>query len=207
MSGRSYLRILTGIARLAVEDERASQMVEFAVALPLLVVFVVGIFDFSGAFTIKQKLTNLARDAARASAAEPGTDLAQPQGGHPASVRTAFQIVQNYFAANNLNLCGAAPSGSTGLKFTYHATISPCPSGLLNVIIHRGYYFPAGTGNTPPDANCTPQAAGTATAVIATCVSIQYSYTWKFGQVAGLFGSSMALPATITATAVAMNED
>ena len=48
---------------------------EFAVALPLQVVFVVGIFDFSGAFTLKQKLTNVARDAARAAAAAPSNDL------------------------------------------------------------------------------------------------------------------------------------
>jgi Flp pilus assembly protein TadG len=33
--------------------DHAAQLVEFAVALPLLVVFVVGIFDFSSAFTLK----------------------------------------------------------------------------------------------------------------------------------------------------------
>src|SRR5579871_1785524 len=36
-------------------QDSAAQLVEFAVTLPLLVVFVVGIFDFSGAFTLKQK--------------------------------------------------------------------------------------------------------------------------------------------------------
>jgi len=48
------------VAALARRDDRGSQMVEFAVTLPLLMVFVVGIFDFSGAFTLKQKLTNAA---------------------------------------------------------------------------------------------------------------------------------------------------
>ncbi len=61
--------------------ERAAQIVEFAVALPLLVVFVVGIFDFSSAFTLKQRLTNIARDAARAAAADPVNDLLQPSSG------------------------------------------------------------------------------------------------------------------------------
>ena len=56
-------------------DDQAAQLVEFAVSLPLLVLFVVGIFDFSNAFTLKQKLTNVARDAARAAAAEPSSDL------------------------------------------------------------------------------------------------------------------------------------
>jgi hypothetical protein len=35
-------------------DNRAAQLVEFAVSLPLLMVFVVGIFDFSNAFTLKE---------------------------------------------------------------------------------------------------------------------------------------------------------
>ena len=57
------------------EESGGAQLVEFAVALPLLVVFVVGIFDFSGAFTLKQKLTNVARDTARAAAAAPSNDV------------------------------------------------------------------------------------------------------------------------------------
>src|SRR5205809_5457764 len=36
-------------------DAQGSQIVEFAVALPLLVVFVVGIFDFGNAFSLKHK--------------------------------------------------------------------------------------------------------------------------------------------------------
>jgi Flp pilus assembly protein TadG len=74
-------------------DDRGAQLVEFAVTLPLMMVFVVGIFDFSGAFTLKQKLTNATRDAARAAAAEPATDLSQPL---PTSVNDAFQAVKNY---------------------------------------------------------------------------------------------------------------
>ncbi len=46
-------------------DTSGSQLLEFAVALPLLVVFVVGIFDFGGAFNLKQKLNNIAREGAR----------------------------------------------------------------------------------------------------------------------------------------------
>ncbi len=37
-------------------DIAASQMAEFAVCLPLLIVVVVGIFDFGEAFNVKQKL-------------------------------------------------------------------------------------------------------------------------------------------------------
>ncbi len=48
-----------------VGDTSGSQLLEFAVALPLLVVFVVGIFDFGAAFNVKQKLSNITREAAR----------------------------------------------------------------------------------------------------------------------------------------------
>jgi len=43
--------------------------------------------------------------------------------------------------------------------------------------------------------------------VIGTCVSIQYSYQWKFGRAAGLLGTATALPPTIIGIAVAMNEN
>ncbi len=48
-------------------DASGSQLLEFAVALPLLVVLVVGIFDFGEAFNVKQKLSNMAREG-------PGSD-------------------------------------------------------------------------------------------------------------------------------------
>ena len=40
------------------KDECATQIAEFALSLPVLVLLVVGIFDFSSAITLKQKLTN-----------------------------------------------------------------------------------------------------------------------------------------------------
>ena len=77
-------------------NDRGAQLVEFAVALPLLVLFVVGIFDFSNAFTFKQKLTNIARDAARVAAADPAGDLRAPSTTAPASVIDAFQVIDTY---------------------------------------------------------------------------------------------------------------
>src|SRR5258708_34074268 len=95
-------RMLT--ARLRREDA-ASQIVEFAVALPLLVVFVVGIFDFSGAFTLKQKLTNAAREGARAAAAGPASDLTNPSTTPPgpASVPEPIWVSANYLNSERIN--------------------------------------------------------------------------------------------------------
>jgi Flp pilus assembly protein TadG len=191
--------------------DRASQLVEFAVALPLLVVFVVGIFDFSGAFTVKQKLTNAARDAARAAAADPISDLGATL---PVSVTDAFYTIDNFLIANQINDCGiglgnvTTPPPTATWKFSISGSaLNGCPPAGLTIIINRGYYYPSVGTVTPPTAQCTPQSASGQLAVISTCVSIQYGYQWKFGQAASLLGSTPILPTALTATAVAMNEN
>lgn len=198
-----------GPGRRVWRDDHASQLVEFAVALPLLVVFVVGIFDFSGAFTLKQKLTNAARDGARVAAADPANDLKGFSTPVPASVIDAFLAVHNDLQANNINDCGiplgTAPTTNTGLTWTYQGTTN-CPPGGLTITINRGYYFPL-TGAALPSASCASQSAGAQTAVIATCVSIQYAYQWRFGRAASLLGGTTLLPSTISVVSVAMNEN
>jgi Flp pilus assembly protein TadG len=185
-------------------DDHAAQMVEFAVALPLLVLFVVGIFDFSSAFTLKQRLTNLARDAARVAAAEPSSDV-QP-GSTPVSVMDAYYVVDNYLQANSINDCGISntPTGS-GLTWTFTGMGNGCPAAGLTIVVNRGYYFPA-TSATTPATSCTPSSAGVA-AVIGTCVNIQYPYPWRFGRAANLLGRNISLPMQISGLAVALNEN
>jgi len=202
---------LSRLARSGWRDDRAAQLVEFAVALPLLVLFVVGIFDFSNAFTFKQKLTNISRDAARVAAGDPASDLRSPSTFAPASVIDAFQIIDNYLVANNINDCGINLSSSpTGLTWTSTATGNGCPNPGLTIVINRGYYFSAGAATQPANVNCQPPAltgGSTQTEVIGTCVSIQYVYPWRFGRIASVLGANTVLPSTITVAAVAMNEN
>jgi len=189
-------------------DDRAAQLVEFAVALPLLVVFVVGIFDFSNAFTLKLRLTNVAEEAAHASAIDPFTDVAP--GATPVSVVDVFQIVDYYLVNNNVNDCGLSSHPnptSSGLTWTFTATGNSCPSAGLKLIVNRGYYLPVNS-TTVANANCQSQTPGAGqTAVIATCISIWYPYAWQFGKVASLLGSNNVLPAQFTVIAVALNTD
>lgn len=186
-------------------EDHAAQILEFALSLPLLMVFVVGIFDFSGAYTLKQKLTNAARDAARSAAADPANDLKLPQTAVPISVNDAFQIVDNYLIANQLSDCGLGLSSTSGLTWTYVG--SGCPSGNVTLIVNRGYYFPPGTSGQPASINCSPVSPGAQTAVVSTCVSIRYPYQWRFGRVSSLLGSSSSPPTLIGAAAVEMNEN
>jgi len=206
MSAAAQLRSqLRSRCRRLCRENKAAQLVEFAVSLPLLVVIVVGIFDFSSAFTLKQKLTNVARDAARVAASDPMTDLSA---GTPVSVNDAFFIVDNYLKSNSIDDCGIGLGDVTVArpKWTFSAHGGKCVGTGLIITVNRGYYFPS-TGSQLADTTCTPQSAAGLTAVVATCVSIQYGYDWRFGHAASLLGSTPLLPANITATAVAVNEN
>lgn len=193
-------------------DEGAAQLVEFAVSLPLLMVFVVGIFDFSGAFTLKQKLANAVRDGARAAAAAPASDLANPSAAVPSSVADAFRVTDNYLLAAGINDCGLSTSGvitSPNLTWTFSASGNGCPSGTsLTLIVNRGYLFQQTGGST--SGNCVSTAGqGVPAAVVGTCVSIQYPYQWRFNRVIGLLvgGANYASVTSIATNAVALNEN
>jgi Flp pilus assembly protein TadG len=177
--------------------DRASQIVEFALSLPLLMLFVVGIFDFSGALSLKQKLTNAARDAARVAAAGPATDLASPTG-IPASVSDAYQVVDNSLTTEKINDCGMAgttPTLTAGTLTWVSPNLTGCPGGTgLTVTINRGCVSPQTLGTTNTD-------------VVDTCVTIQYPYQWRYYKVAGLLGGTGSGPATISTTATAFNEN
>ena len=73
-----------------VSDDRASQILEFALVLPLLVVVAVGIFDFGQAFSTRQRLNLAARDGARFGSSLPTTDLSRPT---PLSVSSIRDLV------------------------------------------------------------------------------------------------------------------
>jgi len=210
MNSRRLRALVLHLTRCVLSKDRGAQLVEFAIALPLLMVFVVGIFDFSGAFTLKQKLTNLARDAARTAAADPASDLARPSTPVPVSVNDAYQSIDNYLITNNLNDCGITPASEVPTPpatWTYSAAGNGCPGNGLTIIINRFYYFPENGTAQAPSVNCTATAVAGQITVISTCVSIQYAYQWKFGGLSQLLGGRVGLPNHITATAVAMNEN
>jgi Flp pilus assembly protein TadG len=176
-------------------DARASQIVELALSLPLLVLFVIGIFDFSSAITLKQKLTNAAREGARVAASDPAADLGSPSGAFPVSVADAFYVVDRYLLSEKINDCGLISSGLSPngiLTWTATAAGPGCTGTGLVLTIQRG--------------NITPSTSGPTLDIISTVVTIQYPYTWQFSSISGLFGG-FGLPTTIKTSATAFNEN
>ena len=151
-------------------DTSGSQLLEFAVALPLLVVFVVGIFDFGGAFNLKQMLNNIAREGARFASNLPTNDLDAL--GTPQSVTAIRDLVVSHLQTARLNDCGLA--GQAGVNgpattWTYSAAGGGCPAPLV-LTIERSYSFTTVVG-----ANTFN--------VISTRVSLKYPYSWHFNKV------------------------
>jgi Flp pilus assembly protein TadG len=161
--------------RLAFGGEGA-QIVELAVSLPLLVVLLVGIFDFGQAFNVKEKLGDASRAAARQAANQGTDDLGLAQ---PASVKA---VVDNVI--NDLTAANVLPSGNTGTckatsaalsgahatnPFIWQYTVSGCPLALV-VTIDRAFIMTYTGTNGPVKA-------------VASHVTVQYPYFWHFNSV------------------------
>jgi Flp pilus assembly protein TadG len=152
----------------ALREVQGSALVEFAITLPLLVVFIVGIFDFSGAFNQKQKIEQAAQEGAIIAGAQPTADIGSGNG-NPDSVQPVVTAIFNSLAGSkvlpnaNLGTCqppGSAAHAGSNLKWTY--TISGCPDDLT-IIIDRGWVSTSGS----------PVSVGAS-------VQVSYPYRWRF---------------------------
>src|SRR5262249_3411185 len=85
-----------------------SELAEFAISLPLLVVLVVGIYDFGGAFTLKNKLNSAVQEGARIASSQQTGNLSVNNGtcGAPVSICVVRDIVAGSLTASIGNDCG-----------------------------------------------------------------------------------------------------
>jgi hypothetical protein len=169
----------------ALRGTEGVQIVELAIVLPLLMVLLVGIFDFGNAFNLKQKLTNAARAAARLGSNAPINDL--NSGGTPNSITAIRNFVDDSLVAQGVNECSLVRTGGTQsspqLLWTFTATGNGCPAPGMTLIIDRSCCA-AGvlTAGSPP------------VQVISTHIQISYSYKWTFENVIGLIAPGSVYP-------------
>jgi len=171
-----------------------SQVAELAVALPLLMIIVVGITDFGSAFNLKQILNSAAREGGRFASNQTMADVTNTT---PNSVAAIRDVIDNYLTAANLGDCGlatAVPNKSGPLIWTYTATSGCTGNGTLTLIIDRGTTLPT-TGKNP-------------VTIESTHIYISYPFQWRFGKLMSLIvpNTSYALGVTpITADAIMSN--
>jgi Flp pilus assembly protein TadG len=160
----------------------ASQIVELVIAMPLLMVIVVGITDFGTAFNLKQKLNNAAWEGARTASKQSMTDVSNAT---PLTTDAIRDVIDNYLLAEHVNDCGlsTAPGSKSGLIWTYTAT-SGCPGLGLTLTIDRGKTFQTtGAGSV---------------AMETTHISIEYPYLWRFGSFVRFFVPSANYASGVT---------
>jgi Flp pilus assembly protein TadG len=183
-------RILHRGAISLLREVQGAALLEFAIVLPLLVVFVVGIFDFSGAFNQKQKIEQAAQEGAIIAGAQPMSDI----GPNPVSLQAVATTVYNSLVGS-----GALPKGTcvapgtasnTPPSLTWTYKIKDCPDDLV-IVINRGWVSTSG----PP-------------AAVGTNVQVTYPYHWRFNSVIQLLfpGAGYAAITNVTESATVHNQ-
>ncbi len=178
-----------------------AEILEFAISLPLLIVVAVGVFDFGSAFTVKQKVGNIAQQGARVASNQPTADLSLNGAcGAPASICSVRDVVESNLVASKLNDCGlgaapVAPSGSLSWTFTANTGCG----GTLTLKIERGYVYTATLPSPPFQAGNY--------SIEGTKVTLNYPYRWQFNRVAPLIAPGATYPATTQINSVAIMQN
>jgi Flp pilus assembly protein TadG len=196
----SHLEVMTKDASCRLRDSRGSQIVEFAVSLPLLLVLVVGIFDFGNAYNLKQKVAHSSREAARLGSSQATADLTTAT---PASVLAIRDAVVKDLQNASLSDCGLSTASATAAgaaaPWTWSFTTS-CGATIGNLVltVDRGKVI-----TTNMVAN------GTNIKMIGTSVTVQYPYKWEFDRVIGLLVPGATYPGTsqISVTSYMANQN
>ena len=165
--------------------QRGSQLMELALALPFLLVFMVGLSDFGGAYNVKQKLSSAAREGARLGIQNTQDLTDNP----PASVVAIRNTIANHMTN----------AGLTGCAF---GTTAPVSAGTL-------------TWTVTPKANCVIKiergnksvANGSGIKLVATQVTVTYPVTWTFNKIISFLipGANPALPVSLSSAALMQN--
>ena len=147
-------------------EAEAAELLEFALAIPLILVMVVGLLDFANAYHTKQALANAAREGSRLGAAAGRSDITQTS---PTSVQNIHDAVVAYLQNAGISTTFIGSTASTcvtsgnpnGFCWDYNA------SGSYGLRVERSVIL------TNTDSNSTT--------LYATRVTLLYPYNWTFG--------------------------
>jgi Flp pilus assembly protein TadG len=175
------------------QSTEASEIVEFALVLPVLLLIAVGIADFSGAFILRTKLVSAAREGARFAASS--------ENGNPPTAQGACEMVRNYLTNTGLlaitdeDTCSSGPSAQACPGVS---AISPAPSDP-----NSSYCFSKG------GVTIEPQLVVSGTPHLCSRVTVLFPYAWKINSVVALLGAkrnqSITLPTSFSSQTVMEN--
>jgi Flp pilus assembly protein TadG len=146
-----------------VRDAEAAELLEFALALPMILVMVVGLLDFARAYNLKQKLANAAREGARLQASQ----IDDRTNSNPATVQDTYNDVVTYLNDANVN------TSFIGTTLSY----DPCPGTCTGT-----YYTTSGGVNYGLEIERNVLIVDSSgTTLHSTRVTLYYPYDWTFG--------------------------
>lgn len=186
-------------------QEHGAALLEFAITLPLLVVFVVGIYDFSGAFNQKQKIAQAAQEGAIIAAAQPMSDI-QPNPTGPQSLLPVVSAIFNSLVGSGVlsgGICGPPGTVTSPAALTWMYQISNCSTASaadrLTITINRGCVC---------GSSCASACASGPPYSVGTVVTVQYPYRWRFNSVIELLipGANFAAVTQLTESASVHNQ-
>jgi hypothetical protein len=185
---KSRARSLTGRLLSAVRLVRATdgaELIELGLALPLLLILVMGIIDFGKAYNTKHVMENASREAARLISGTPLSDSSCPSGwspsspgsGTPCTIQAAANTVANYMENEGLSAAAclrtSTPTYTGVFTWTYNCSLGKGQPSV-KLVINKAYHYPI-YGST-----------GTGSTMIGTDVQLSYPYTFMFGKIVGL---------------------
>ena len=175
---------------------KGSQLLEFALSLPILLLLVVGVWDFGSAFALKQKLTNGAREGARIVVSTPMNNPTPATGCSatvPCAIVSAATGVQQYLTNASLDASWISPSAPSAS--------SACPSGE--------WTYDSGTSGESlviqadvaitPTGDVVPALAAPPGSIDATEVTLTWPLKWGLGAflLSGVFPSQVSSNVTM----------
>lgn len=154
-----------------VRETEGAELLEFALALPLILAMVAGLLDFSRAYNIKQKLANAVREGARVGSSE---STISDTTSNPSSVKAIRDDVVTYLQDAGLD------TSFIGTTLSWN----PCPGTCVGT-----YYTTSASGvnyglmierNVTTVTYTDPNTANLVH-VPSTRVTLYYPYDWTFG--------------------------
>jgi Flp pilus assembly protein TadG len=175
-------------------SSQASQLVEFALVVPVLLVVLVGILDFGQAYNLKQKLNNAAREGVRLAIAETCADCTQAA---PATTQAIENDIVSYLTNAGVDVCGLTGTTSPSVAGGYASWIFTSPANCtgtgttMSIEIDRGFTFVDKNGAT----------------VVASKVIVNRPYAWTFNRIIGFLvpGANYQAVTMISSNAIMEN--
>jgi TadE-like protein len=161
--------------------ELGSQLVELAIAVPVLFLILFGLWDLGSAFAMKQKLTNAAREGASVVTSNP-SDLLDSNGNACTPAPCSYQVAAETVAAylNNARLdasCIETTKPTQGSDPSGEEWIYSCNNITLD--INHGAAVEVTSGTCTTSAGTLNGGAGSPCYIPATKVTLSYPLTWR----------------------------